>query len=116
MAPSSQLAKWPSGKVATQVCTNNDAAFQCIFLFNIFFYFVDVMFPFYCTINFQLISLDFVIDFAIFTLWLQMYGWMDGQTDRQNNGQTDRIMGGQTNKWMDMQCMCIDMQKTIIFR
>ena len=48
------------------------------------------------TIDFQLISLDFAIDFAIFTMWLQTYGWMEGQTDKQNNGQTDGIMGGQT--------------------
>ena len=45
-----------------------------------------------------------------------MYGWMDGQTDGQNNGQTDRIMDGQTNKWMDMQYMCMDIQKTMIFQ
>ena len=55
-----------------------------------------------CTIEFTLISLDFAIDFAIFT-WLQMFGWTDGQTDGQNNGQTDRMKGGHTNKWMDMQ-------------
>ena len=41
---------------------------------------------------------------------------MDGQTDGQNNGQTDGIMGGQTNEWIDMQYMCIDMQKTMIFQ
>ena len=74
------------------------------------------MFPLNCTIDFQLISLDFAIDFAIFTMWLQTYGWMDGQTDGQNNGQTDGIMGGQTNEWIDMQYMCIDMQKTMIFQ
>ena len=44
-------------------------------------------------------------------MWLQTYGWMDGQTDGQNDGQKDKIMGGQSNEWMDMQCMCIDMQK-----
>ena len=49
-------------------------------------------------------------------MWLQTYGWTDGQTDRQNNGQTDRIMGGQTNEWMDMQYMCMDMQKMMIFQ
>ena len=49
-------------------------------------------------------------------MWLQTYGWADGQTDGQNDGQTDKIMGGQTNKLLDMQCMCIDMQKTIIFQ
>ena len=37
---------------------------------------------------------------------------MDGQKD----GQTVKIMGRQTNKWLDMQCMCIDMQKTVIFQ
>ena len=35
-------------------------------------------------------------------MWLQTYGWTDGQTDGQNNGQTDKIMGGETNEWMDM--------------
>ena len=65
--------------------------------------------------DFQLISIDFAIDFASFTIWLQTYGWMDGQTDGQNTGQTDRIMGGQTNEWIDMQCMCIDMQKIYDF-
>ena len=69
-----------------------------------------------CTIDFQLISLDFAIDFAIFTMWLQTCGWTDGQTDGQNNGQTDRMMGGKTNKWMDMQYTCIDMQKTMVFQ
>ena len=68
------------------------------------------------TIDFQLILLDFAIDFAIFTMWLQTYGWMDGQTDGQNNGQTYGIIGGQTNEWIDMQYMCIDMQKTMIFQ
>merc|ERR1719285_1266563 len=52
---------------------------------------------------YSLISLDFAIDFAIFTMWLQTCGWTDGQTDELNNEQTDRLMGGQTNKWMDMQ-------------
>ena len=52
--------------------------------------------------RFQLISLDFAIDLAIFTMWLQTYGLMDGQTDGQKNGQTDRIMGGKTNERMDM--------------
>ena len=66
--------------------------------------------------DFQLISIDFAIDFAILTMWLQTYGWIDGQTDGQNTGQTDRIMGGQTNEWIDMQYMCIDMQKTMIFQ
>ena len=36
---------------------------------------------------------------------------MDGQTDRQK----DRIMGGQTYEWMDIQYICMDMQKTMIF-
>ena len=65
---------------------------------------------------YSLISLDFAIDFAIFTMWLQTCGWMDGQTDGQNNGQTDRMMGGQTNEWMDMQHTCLDMQKMMIFQ
>ena len=60
------------------------------------------------TIDFKLIFLDFAIDFAIFTMWLQTYGWADGQTNGQNDGQTDEIMGEQTNEWMDMQYMCID--------
>ena len=63
-------------------------------------------------IDFKLILLDFAVDFAIFTMWLQIYGWTDGQ----NDGQTDKIVGGQTNEWMDMQCMCIDMRKTIILQ
>ena len=63
-----------------------------------------------------MILLEFAKDFAIFTMWLQTYGLADGQTDGQNDGQTDKIMGGQTNEWMDMHCMCIDMQNTIIFQ
>ena len=34
---------------------------------------------------------------------LQTCGWIDGQTDGQNNGLTDRMIGGQTMKWTDMQ-------------
>ena len=68
------------------------------------------------TIDFQLISIDFAIDFASFTIWLQMYGWMDGQTDGQNNYWTDQIMSGQTNEWIDMQYMCLNMQRTMIFQ
>ena len=71
--------------------------------FQYFFHFMDDLFPWSCTIDFKLISLDFAIDFAIFTMWLQTRGWTDGQTDGQNIGQTDKMMGGQTNKWMDMQ-------------
>ena len=67
---------------------------------------MDDKFPWNCTIEFPLISPDFVINFAIFTMWLQTCGWTDGQTDGQNNGQTDRMMGGETNKWMDMQHTC----------
>ena len=74
------------------------------------------MFLLNCSTRFQLISLDFAIDLAIFTMWFQTYGLMDGQTDGQNNGQTDRIMGGQTNERMDMRFMSIDMQKTMIFQ
>ena len=74
------------------------------------------MFLLNCSYRFQLISLDFAMDLAIFTMWFQTYGLMDGQTDGQNNGQTDRIMGGQASEWMDMQYTCIDMQKTMIFQ
>ena len=80
---------------------------KCNFLFNVFFHNAN---------DLQLIAIDFAIDFAIFTIWLQTYGWTDGYTDGQNDGQTDKILGGQTNEWMDMQHMCIDMQKTIIFQ
>ena len=45
--------------------------FNAIF-FSIFFSFSG------CTIDLKLISLDFAIDFAIFTMWLQTYGWADG--------------------------------------
>ena len=77
--------------------------FNAIF-FSIFFSFYGCyLFQLSCTIEYPLISLDFVIDFAIFTMWLQMCGWTDRQTDEQNNRQTDIMMGGQTNKWMDMQ-------------
>ena len=67
-----------------------------------------------CIIDFQSISFDFAIDIAIFIMWLQTYGWMDGQTDGQDNGQTHRILGRQTNEWIDMQYMCIEMQQTMI--
>ena len=81
--------------------------------FSIFFSFYEWhLFPLNCTIDFQLILLDFAIHFAIFAIWLQTYEWTYGQ----NNGQTDRIMGRQTNEWMDMQYMCIDMQTTMIFQ
>ena len=48
------------------------------------------MFLLNCTTRFQLISLDFAIDLAIFTMWLQTYGLIDGQTDRENNWRTDQ--------------------------
>ena len=64
--------------------------------FSIFFHFMDDTYH----------LLDFAIDFAIFTMWLQTCGWTDGHTDGQYNGQTDRLMGGQINKWMDMQHTC----------
>ena len=86
-------------KSEKQVRRNNDAAFQRIFLFNTFCLFYGCyLCPFDCPIDWQLLSHDSAIDFAIFTMWLQTCGWTDGQTDRQNNGQTDRMMGGQTNK------------------
>ena len=50
-----------------QVRTNNDAAFQSNLLFDIFF--MDDLLPLNCTIDFNLISHDFAIDFAIFTMW-----------------------------------------------
>ena len=40
---------------------------------------------------------------------------MDRQADGRSNGQTDGIIGGQTNEWIDMQYMCIDMQKKDVF-
>ena len=40
----------------------------------------------------------------------------DGETYGQNDEQTEKIMGGQTNQWIDMQYMCIDIQKTILFQ
>ena len=40
---------------------------------------------------------------------------MDGWNG-QNNEETDKYMGGQTNALMDMQYMCIKMQKTMIFQ
>ena len=56
----------------------------CNSFFNIFlFYRLN------CAIDWQLISLDFAIDFAIFTMWLQTYGWMDRQMDRIIERQTD---------------------------
>ena len=63
--------------IPEQVHTNNNAAFQCYFLFNIFFIFWII-----CTVDFKLILLDFAIDFARITMWSQMYGWMDRQMDR----------------------------------
>ena len=60
-------------KAKKQVRTNNDAAFQCNFHFNIFFILWIT-----CTIDFKFILLDFAKKFAIFIMLLQMYGWMDG--------------------------------------
>ena len=48
------------------------------FFFQFFFHFMDELFPWNCTIDFKLILLDFAIDFASFTMWLQTYEWMDG--------------------------------------
>ena len=44
--------------------------FSVHFSFQYFFDFMDVMFPFNCAVNFQLILLDFVKEFANFT-WLR---------------------------------------------
>ena len=52
--------------------------FSMQFSFQYFFHFMDGLFPWNCTIDFKLILLDFAIDFAIFTMWLQTYEWMDG--------------------------------------
>ena len=64
-----------------QVRTNNEAAFQCHFIFNIFSFYECYLFPLNGKIDFQLMSLDFAIDFAILTMWLQTYGWTYGRTD-----------------------------------
>ena len=37
-----------------------------------------------------------------------MVGWIERWTEKWTDNQ---IMGGQTYEWMDMQYMCIDMQK-----
>ena len=80
--------------------------FNAIFISIFFSFYGCNLFQLSCTIKFPLISLNFVIDFAIFTKWLQLCGWTDVQTDGQNNGQTDSVMDGETNKWMDMQHTC----------
>ena len=74
------------GEMKKQVRTNNNAAFQCNFLFNILF--ILRMLSVSIGLFLQLISLEFVIGSVIFTMWLQTYGWTDGQTDGQKNGQT----------------------------
>ena len=59
---------------------NNNATFPCIFLFNIFF-----------------ILHNFAMDFAVFTMWLQMDGltgkwmdqWMDRPMEEWNSGWTN---------------------------
>ena len=43
-----------------------------------------------------------------------MDGWMDGLMDRIMD--TDGIMGGQTNEWINMQFICTEMHKTMIFQ
>ena len=56
---------------------------------------VQYFFSFYgVTIDFQMILLDFALDFSIFTIWLLTYVWMDRQTDGENNGHKDKIMVG----------------------
>ena len=60
------------------------------FSFQYFFPSMDV--------DFQSISLDFTIDFAIFTIWLHMYGWTDKWTEKWTDAQiarrTDQLMDG----------------------
>ena len=71
-----------SQKLGKQVCTNNDAAFQCTFLFNIFSFSGYNLIPLTCTIDIKLIQLDFAIDCSIFTMWLQTDGWTGRWTDQ----------------------------------
>ena len=69
---------------------NNDAAFQCIFLFNIFFSLYGYyLFPLNWIIDSQLISLNFALDFAILLMWLQMDGQTNERTDELMNGPMD---------------------------
>ena len=50
-----------------QVRTNNDAAFQCNFLFKILL----ILWILFVSIDFHyLLAIDFAIDFAIFKMWL----------------------------------------------
>ena len=86
--------------------------FNAIF-FSIFFLF----YGWYVSIEmFNRLPIDFTWFCSRFLQFLQCgYRHMDRQIDGQNNGQTDKIMGRQTYEWIDMQYMCIDMQKTMIF-
>ena len=60
------------------------------FSFQYLFHFMDDLFPWNCTVDFKLILLDFVIDFAIFTMWLRgVDGPMDKQMDRMMDRQTE---------------------------
>ena len=63
--------------------------FNAIFVSIFFLFYGWCLFPLNCSIDFQLISLDFSIDFAIFTMWLQTYGWMDRPMDRIMERQTE---------------------------
>ena len=52
--------------------------FSMQFSFQYFCHFMDDLSPWNCTIDFKLILLDFAINSAIFTVWLQTYEWTDG--------------------------------------
>ena len=47
---------------------------------------MDLICPLKCTIDLQLISLDFAIDSTISTIWLQMDGRMEGWMDGRMKG------------------------------
>ena len=79
-----------------QVCTNNDEAVQCNFLFNFFPFYGCYLFPQNGTIDLQSISLDFCNRYGNFYT-VVTYVCMNGQTDRQ----MDRIMGRQTDIQVD---------------
>ena len=81
---------------AKQVLTNNDAAFQCNFLFNIFF----ILWMLYVSIElFHQIPIDFTgfcdrfgnFYNVVSDIWIDGWTdrWTEQWTDRQNNWRTD---------------------------